>query len=44
MQRGVYCYSSENITVLLKIQWMFVIVLSLYVVRNFRVHAHLLKC
>ena len=35
---------SKKIKDLLKIQWTFVILLSLFVIRNFRIHAHLLKC
>jgi len=34
-KKGVYLYSSKNIKVLLKIQWIFVILLSLFVIRNF---------
>ena len=32
----VYLYSSKNLNVLLKIQWVFVILLSLFVIRNIR--------
>jgi len=35
-KKGVHLYSSENLKVLLKIQWIFVILLSLFVMRNFR--------
>jgi len=31
-----YLYSSKNLNVLLKIQWVFVILLSLFVIRNIR--------
>ena len=30
----VYLYSSKNVKVILKIQWIFVILLSLFVIRN----------
>ena len=33
---GVYLYSSTNLQVLLKIQWIFFVLLSLSVVRNFK--------
>jgi len=32
---GVHLCSSKNLKFLLKLQWMFVILLSLYVIRNF---------
>jgi len=35
-KNGVYLYGSKNINVLLKIQWVFVILLSFFVIRNFR--------
>jgi len=35
-KHGVYLYSSENVKVLLKIQWIFIILLSLFVTRGFR--------
>jgi len=34
-KNGFFIYSSKNIKVLLKIQWIFVILLSLFVIRNF---------
>jgi len=45
MQQIVFeTYKLNLPKVLLKIQWIFVIVLSFFVIRNFRVQAHLLNC
>jgi len=35
-QNGVYLYSSENLEVLIKIKWIFLILFSLLVIRNLR--------
>jgi len=35
-KNGVYLYSSTNVKVLFKIHWIFVIVLSFFVIINFR--------
>jgi len=44
-KNGVYLYSSKNLKVLLKIQWIFVILLSVFVViRSLRIHTHMPKC
>jgi len=40
----VYLYSSKNLKFLLKVQWIFLIFLSLFVIRISGVHAHLSKC
>jgi len=32
----VYLYSSKNLKVILKVQWIFVILLSLFVISNFK--------
>jgi len=37
-------YSCKNIKVLSKMQWILVVLLSFFVIRYFRVHAHLSKC
>jgi len=42
-KNGVYFYSSKNLKVRLKIQLIFEILLSLYVV-SLEVHTHLSKC
>jgi len=35
-ENEVYLYSSKNLKILLKVQWVFVSLLSLFVIRNFR--------
>jgi len=34
--KGVYLYSPKNLKVLLKVQWIFVIFLTFFVIRSFR--------
>jgi len=43
-ENGVHLYRCKNTKVLLKTQWIFVILDSLFVTRNFRVHTRVSKC
>jgi len=45
-KNGIYLYDSENLKVLLKLRWIFVVLLSLFFTTNVRlgIYAHQSKC